>query len=193
MDFNGDTSCLYSGDFSSADVLEHCFHGEPKIIISTTPDTCCACCRFFQWVCFHWKTREFDWELHWIQIIPDGMCFPHFGTPWIFWWKIRTVRPRNGQYPQPHPGPHPHPPNGPRTQCSKAPAIYAFWRWPWPCGPRLTSSSRPTTPNRPRNSTMPGQNGQNMRGVQWISQRTPATNRDSWGFLWFFDDCCKNR
>ena len=27
------------GDFSSADVLEHCFHGEPKIIISTTPDT----------------------------------------------------------------------------------------------------------------------------------------------------------
>eukprot|EP00435_Cladocopium_sp_Y103_P041095 s32_g11.t1 len=28
------------GDFSSADVLEHCFHGEPKIIISTTPDTC---------------------------------------------------------------------------------------------------------------------------------------------------------
>eukprot|EP00913_Durusdinium_trenchii_P000828 g772.t1 len=27
------------GDFSSADVLEHCFHGEPKIVISTTPDT----------------------------------------------------------------------------------------------------------------------------------------------------------
>jgi len=27
------------GDFSSPDVLEHCFHGEPKIIISTTPDT----------------------------------------------------------------------------------------------------------------------------------------------------------
>mmetsp|Transcript_19163 Transcript_19163/g.43405 ORF Transcript_19163/g.43405 Transcript_19163/m.43405 type:complete len:519 (+) Transcript_19163:161-1717(+) len=27
------------GDFSSSDVLEHCFHGEPKIVISTTPDT----------------------------------------------------------------------------------------------------------------------------------------------------------
>lgn len=27
------------GDFSSAEFLEHCFHGEPKIIISTTPDT----------------------------------------------------------------------------------------------------------------------------------------------------------
>mmetsp|Transcript_37931 Transcript_37931/g.68558 ORF Transcript_37931/g.68558 Transcript_37931/m.68558 type:complete len:866 (-) Transcript_37931:205-2802(-) len=27
------------GDFSSADVLEHAFHGEPKIVLATTPDT----------------------------------------------------------------------------------------------------------------------------------------------------------
>ena len=59
-------SHLYSGDFSSADVLEHCFHGEPKIIISTTPDTWTALVAvgFSNGVRVHWKIRAFDsWEL----------------------------------------------------------------------------------------------------------------------------------
>ena len=85
-------SHLYSGDFSSAEFLEHCFHGEPKIIISTTPDTCCACCcRLFQWVRLHWKIRAFDsWELivgfksSMFFLLPswEAFCFP-WDTSWL--------------------------------------------------------------------------------------------------------------